>query len=42
MTVGSRERAIPLADGRSQAALDEARRRDAILLVDSYRLRHHD
>ena len=41
VTVGSGERTIPLAGGRPEAALDEARRRDA-LLVDSYRLRHHD
>uniref|UniRef100_UPI001C0FC0BF hypothetical protein n=1 Tax=Streptomyces brasiliscabiei TaxID=2736302 RepID=UPI001C0FC0BF len=41
VTVGSRERTIPLAGGRPEAALDEARRRDAFLLVDSYRIRHH-
>ncbi|MEV1088868.1 MULTISPECIES: hypothetical protein [Streptomyces] len=42
MTVGSGERAIPLAGGRPEAALDEARRRDTHLFVDSYRLRLHD
>ncbi|MEV5295524.1 hypothetical protein AB0K64_30430 [Streptomyces sp. NPDC053741] len=42
VSVGSGERTIPLAGGRPEAALDEARRRDALLLVDSYRLRHHD
>ncbi|MEV3950093.1 hypothetical protein [Streptomyces halstedii] len=42
VTVGSGERTIPLAGGRPEAALDEARRRDAHLFVDSYRLRHHD
>jgi hypothetical protein len=42
VTVGSGERTIPLAGGHPEAALDEARRRDAQLLIDSYRLRHHD
>ncbi|MFG3154023.1 hypothetical protein ACGF7W_18505 [Streptomyces sp. NPDC048219] len=42
VTLGSQERTIPLAGGRPEAALDEARRRDALLLVESYRLRHHD
>ncbi|WP_405729323.1 hypothetical protein OG885_10100 [Streptomyces sp. NBC_00028] len=42
VTVGSREHTNPLAGGRPEAALDEARRRDAFLLVDSYRIRHHD
>ncbi|MEE4495007.1 MULTISPECIES: hypothetical protein [unclassified Streptomyces] len=42
VTVGSGERTIPLVGGRPEAALDEARRRDALLLVDSYRLRRHD
>ncbi|MFJ8978762.1 hypothetical protein [Streptomyces sp. NPDC102282] len=42
VTVGSGERIIPLAGGRPEAALDEAHRRDALLLVNSYRLRHHD
>ncbi|MFD3907483.1 hypothetical protein ACFXOL_06855 [Streptomyces californicus] len=42
MTVGSDERTIPLAGARPEAALDEARRRDAHLFVDSYRLQHHD
>ncbi|MEU3977924.1 MULTISPECIES: hypothetical protein [Streptomyces] len=41
MTVGSGERTIPLAGGRPEAALDEARRRDAHLFVDSHRLRLH-
>ncbi|WP_301650368.1 hypothetical protein [Streptomyces arenae] len=42
MSVGSWERTIPLAGGRPEAALDEARRRDADLLVESYRIRHHN
>ncbi|MDL2075728.1 hypothetical protein QNN03_04680 [Streptomyces sp. GXMU-J15] len=42
VTVGSRERTIPLAGGRPEAALDEAHRRDAFLLIDSHRIRHHD
>lgn len=42
VTAGSRERTIPLAGGRPEAALDEAKRRDMFLLVDSYRIRHHD
>lgn len=42
VTVGGGERTIPLAGGRPEAALDEARRRDAHLFVDNYRLRHHD
>ncbi|MFG3293375.1 hypothetical protein ACGF3G_31815 [Streptomyces sp. NPDC048179] len=42
MSVGSWGRNIPLAGGRPEAALDEARRRDAALLVESYRIRHHN
>ncbi|MET8683705.1 hypothetical protein ABZV77_05770 [Streptomyces sp. NPDC004732] len=42
VTVGSKERTNPLAGGRPEAALDEARRRDMFLLVDSYRIRHHN
>lgn len=42
VTVGSGERTVLLAGGCPEAALDEARRRDVLLLVDSYRPRHHD
>ncbi|MFD9069087.1 hypothetical protein [Streptomyces lasiicapitis] len=28
--------------GAPRSPLDEARRRDALLLVDNYRIRHHD
>ncbi|MFI2204615.1 hypothetical protein ACH47Z_28285 [Streptomyces sp. NPDC020192] len=42
ITTGSRTRTNPLAGGRPEAALDEARSRDMFLLVDSYRIHHHD
>ncbi|MGZ2362105.1 hypothetical protein LRE75_36520 [Streptomyces sp. 372A] len=40
--VGCGERTNPLAGGRPEGALDEARRHHAPLLVESYRLRHPD
>ncbi|MDJ0464705.1 hypothetical protein [Streptomyces sp. H27-C3] len=42
VTVSSHDRTNPLAGGRPEAALDEARRRDLFLLVESHRIRHHD
>ncbi|MFD7017494.1 hypothetical protein [Streptomyces sp. NPDC059928] len=40
ITTGSRTRTNPLAGGRPGAALAEARRRDTVLLADSYPIRH--
>lgn len=42
ITNGSGTRTNPLAGGHPEVTLDEARRRDIFLLVDSYRTRHHN
>lgn len=42
VTPSPRTRNSLLAGGHPEAALDETRRRDMDLLIDSYRIRHHN